>query len=1089
MLKQSILLLLVLAVISVSCTKLIFRSHSEKVLKDKLSSKVDCPDKSKCKDNNTCCEVPSGKFACCDLPEAMCCADKMHCCPKKSVCDIEHNKCIQSSGLITNWHRHEEEAEEEVVHKMKLLEPQIQVCPDNISFCSDEETCCLLPIGIYGCCPVAKAVCCEDKEHCCPSGTICNVSHSSCDHSSPDLMKVSWFKKRPAQVFKNVEVNGNCPGGRVSCGAGQTCCLKFDGDYDCCPYPNAVCCSDQIHCCPNGFWCDVTGQFCKKGSLTVPSSVKLKSAKLSVKENRVVCPDQTSYCEDGQTCCLLFNGKYGCCPYPMAECCSDKVHCCPSGYTCDASGEICNKGSLTVPSSVKLESTKLSVKENRVVCPDRTSYCEDGQTCCLLFNGKYGCCPYPMAECCSDKVHCCPSGYTCDASGQYCNKGSLTVPSSVKLESTKLSVKENRVVCPDRTSYCEDGQTCCLLFNGRYGCCPYPMAQCCSDKVHCCPSGYTCDASGQFCNKGSLTVPSSVKFESSELGVKENRVVCPDRTSYCEDGQTCCLLFNGKYGCCPYPMAECCSDKVHCCPSGYTCDASGQYCNKGSLTVPSSVKLESTELSTREKIVVCPNGAFCFDGETCCLQRSGLYGCCPYAFAVCCWDNIHCCPYGYWCDSTGSKCLRGLDSIPSSNKLEAFSPSAKENKDNSWCCKNLDRCCPRGFVCDENRAQCILKSEGNIPMMKMNDNINIPCDKDTYCLENQTCCKGPDGSYKCCPLKGASCCHDGINCCNHWCVPLINKCFPSVRKTYLKPKEEPVMSTKARKATWCDATRTLFCPEGFECDMSDLTCKQKAKVSPLGNELRASRLSHVCPAWVRKELKQQCQHGETCCLAGKGENFIKCCPYKDGVCCNGGSYCCPSGSVCDDSKGMCKSSNQEFWVGMSEMKSPRVIGEEPESVSVIKDVFCGDNSSCPDETTCCHQLDGHFTCCQFKNAVCCKDLTHCCPQGYKCDLKSQSCTTGSPEDESKAKVSWDFHARTMANRGSVRGGAVIECRRTSGDPTHSCPDGHECCFGSSDEEPVCCRNDGSVCCNGLCCPPGHQCNAEKGACLRAEVMP
>ena len=46
-----------------------------------------------------------------------------------------------------------------------------------------------------------------------------------------------------------------------------------------------MCCSDQIHCCPNGFWCDVTGQFCKKGSLTVPSSVKLESAKLSVKEN------------------------------------------------------------------------------------------------------------------------------------------------------------------------------------------------------------------------------------------------------------------------------------------------------------------------------------------------------------------------------------------------------------------------------------------------------------------------------------------------------------------------------------------------------------------------------------------------------------------------------------------------------------------------------------------------------------------------------------------------------------------------------------------------------------------------------------
>lgn len=64
---------------------------------------------------------------------------------------------------------------------------------------------------------------------------------------------------------------------------------------------------------------------------------------------------------------------------------------------------------------------------------------------------------------------------------------------------------------------------------------------------------------------------------------------------------------------------------------------------------------------------------------------------------------------------------------------------------------------------------------------------------------------------------------------------------------------------------------------------------------------------------------------------------------------------------------MCKSINQEFWVGMTEMKAPRPIGEKPEGMSVIKDVYCGDNSSCPDGTTCCQQLDGHFTCCQFKN--------------------------------------------------------------------------------------------------------------------------
>lgn len=47
-------------------------------------------------------------------------------------------------------------------------------------------------------------------------GTICNVSHSSCDHSIPDVMKVPWFKKKPALDFKNGEkvrcqnIVGNC---------------------------------------------------------------------------------------------------------------------------------------------------------------------------------------------------------------------------------------------------------------------------------------------------------------------------------------------------------------------------------------------------------------------------------------------------------------------------------------------------------------------------------------------------------------------------------------------------------------------------------------------------------------------------------------------------------------------------------------------------------------------------------------------------------------------------------------------------------------------------------------------------------------
>ena len=35
-----------------------------------------------------------------------------------------------------------------------------------------------------------------------------------------------------------------------------------------------------------------------------------------------------------------------------------------------------------------------SVSSNDVVCPGGQQECDDGQTCCLLESGSYGCCPY-----------------------------------------------------------------------------------------------------------------------------------------------------------------------------------------------------------------------------------------------------------------------------------------------------------------------------------------------------------------------------------------------------------------------------------------------------------------------------------------------------------------------------------------------------------------------------------------------------------------------------------------------------------------------------------------------------------------------
>lgn len=46
--------------------------------------------------------------------------------------------------------------------------------------CPDTATCCLIGATIYGCCPMIDAVCCDDRTHCCPPNTKCDMVHRRC---------------------------------------------------------------------------------------------------------------------------------------------------------------------------------------------------------------------------------------------------------------------------------------------------------------------------------------------------------------------------------------------------------------------------------------------------------------------------------------------------------------------------------------------------------------------------------------------------------------------------------------------------------------------------------------------------------------------------------------------------------------------------------------------------------------------------------------------------------------------------------------------------------------------------------------------
>ncbi|ESP03183.1 hypothetical protein LOTGIDRAFT_81959, partial [Lottia gigantea] len=211
---------------------------------------VVCPDQqSQCPDGSTCCKLSTGQYGCCPLPNAVCCSDQIHCCPSGTTCDTGAGKCNRQDGTSVMWSKKT---------SSQSLKVENVVCPDQQSQCPDGSTCCKLSTGQYGCCPLPNAVCCSDQIHCCPSGTTCDTGAGKCDRQ--DGTSVMWSKKTSSQSLKSADPSIEsygvmCPDGRSQCPNDNTCCKLNTGNYGCCPLPDAVCCSDGVHCCPNGLKC------------------------------------------------------------------------------------------------------------------------------------------------------------------------------------------------------------------------------------------------------------------------------------------------------------------------------------------------------------------------------------------------------------------------------------------------------------------------------------------------------------------------------------------------------------------------------------------------------------------------------------------------------------------------------------------------------------------------------------------------------------------------------------------------------------------------------------------------------------------
>uniref|UniRef100_A0A8C1VA43 Granulin b n=1 Tax=Cyprinus carpio TaxID=7962 RepID=A0A8C1VA43_CYPCA len=585
--------------------------------------------------------------------QAECCSDHLHCCYQGTLCDLVHSKCVNKTHIL-DW-------VEKVATKQQAV-----ICPDQESEGPDDTTCCQMPDGSWGCCPMKDAVCCEDKQHCCPQGTKCDLEHSRCVSAtygpSPLWRKFAARRRKAVAPPKD---SGHirdviCPDDIYTCPDDTTCCKLDNGSYGCCPMPKAVCCSDHVHCCPEATTCDLVHSMCVSANgFVVKMATKIPATSLKPKDKVVPC-NETVACASGTTCCKTQEGTWACCPLPKvfklsAVCCEDHFHCCPEDTVCNLAAGTCDDPadlSVSVPWMAKEPTFPIASSNQKC---DETTSCPDGSTCCRLSSGKWGCCPLPQVN---------------NTSLSYLN---------MKIQSAHTHrERTHREHTPGAVGshLCCGARCLCSIMNARLTLYHFLSlkAVCCKDGDHCCPNGYTCNEKKTSCYKASHEIPWFTKQEArvlkgSEVLFGDEDVKC-DSTTSCASGSTCCKLPTGQWGCCPLVKAVCCEDHEHCCPQGYTCDLEFGTCVKASGLHSVLLTRLQTHTDTRpEEEVLCDASTRCSKTQSCCRLSDSTWACCPYKEAVCCEDMKHCCPVGYRCDPEVQGCTKVSTSMWWENAL------------------------------------------------------------------------------------------------------------------------------------------------------------------------------------------------------------------------------------------------------------------------------------------------------------------------------------------------------------------------------------------------------------------------------------
>ncbi|XP_029976653.1 progranulin-like [Salarias fasciatus] len=163
--------------------------------------------------------------------------------------------------------------------------------------------------------------------------------------------------------------------------------------------------------------------------------------------------------------------------------------------------------------------------------------------------------------------------------------------------------------------------------------------------------------------------------------------------------------------------------------------------------------------------------------------------------------------------------------------------------------------------------------------------------------------------------------------------------------------------------------------------------------------------------------------------------------------------------------------------------------------AAFSNVVCPDGNVCSDSSTCCKTTQG-YGCCPYVKAVCCSDLRHCCPSGFRCNLVTQMCQKKDqpwlniPMVKKEAAEEPDTVDLSLTPFQEIKDSPVPERQDASVfcDSYYKCPDGTTCCRHPKGAWFCCPYSPGRCCLDGYhCCPYGYDCDFSYQHCVRENL--